>query len=178
MLFSRLMLALLLAVAMTDQVEAESGGEAAVKTAFLYNFINFFEWPEVASQSVYNLCTTDNDQLGDSLLVLENKTINNKPIVNNRTINGKDLKNCHMVFISSSENTSAIIQGLKSLTIDPVSGKPGFIDQGGMIDLVQADNHLSFQINLDATNADDVHISAQLLKLTKRVSTTKLPVNV
>lgn len=153
---------------------AESGGEAAVKTAFLYNFFKFIEWPaEVSNQSAYSLCTANNDNLGDSLLVLEQKTVNNKAIVIRRGINGKDLKNCHMVFISSSEDVEAIIRYLNGLPIVTVSDKPGFIDQGGMIGLVQNDNRLGFEINLDAANAGGVHISAQMLKLAKRVNTEK-----
>ena len=172
--FSRLMLAVLLAGAIAGQAGAESGSEAAVKTAFLFNFFKFIEWPPAAaSQSTYSLCTTDNDQLGDSLLVLKNKTIGNKPIVIHRGINGKDLKNCHMVFIGSSENAAAIIRDLKGLPVVTVSDKPDFIDQGGMIGLVQNDNRLGFEINLDAAKAADIHISAQLLKLGKRVYTTE-----
>jgi len=171
---SRMMLALLLTVAISVQARAESGSEAAVKTAFLYNFFKFIDWPEtVANQSAYSLCTTNNDQLGDSLLVLENKTIGNKPIVIRRGIKGKDLINCHMVFIGSSEDTSAIIRDLKGLPVVTVSDQAGFIDQGGMIGLVQSDNYLGFEINLDAANADGVHIGAQLLKLAKRVNTKK-----
>lgn len=172
--FSRLMLALLFVMAIAFQARAESGSEAAVKTAFLYNFFKFIDWPEaVASRSAYSLCTTNNDQLGDSLLVLENKTIGNKPIIIRRGINGKDLKNCHMVFIGSSENTAAITRVLTGLPVVTVSDRPGFIDQGGMIGLVQGDNRLGFEINLDATSPDGVHISAQLLKLAKRVYTAK-----
>jgi hypothetical protein len=174
LLFSRLMLALLLAVAMTDQVQAESGGEAAVKTAFLYNFFKFIQWPETAtSKKSYSLCTTDNDQLGDSLMVLENKTIGGKSMVIRRGINGKDLKNCHMVFISSSENAAAIVRDLKGLPVVTVSDKPDFIDQGGIIGLVQEDTHLAFEVNLDAAKAVDIGISAQVLKLAKRVNVEK-----
>ena len=172
--FSRLPLALLLAVAMVGQAQAESVNEEVVKTAFLYNFFKFIEWPEAAdNQSAFSLCTTENDQLGDSLLVLKSKTIGRKSMVIRRGITGKDLKNCHMVFISSSENAAAIIRDLKGMPVVTVSDKPGFIDQGGMIGLVQSDSRLGFEINLAAANADRVHIGAQLLKLAKRVNVTK-----
>ncbi|WP_334181155.1 YfiR family protein [Methylobacter sp.] len=172
--FSRLMLALLLTIAITDQAQAEYGSEAAVKTAFLYNFFKFIDWPEAATnQKSYRLCTTDNDQLGESLLVLESKTIGGKPMDIHRAINGNDLKNCHMVFIDSSINAAAIIRELKGLPVVTVSDKPNFVDQGGMIGLVQTDNRLSFEINLDAINNEGIHISAQLLKLAKRVHVTK-----
>jgi hypothetical protein len=175
--FSQLMLALLLAGAITGQAHAgSSASEAAVKTAFLYNFFKFLEWPPTAaSQSAYSLCTTNNDQLGDSLLVLKNKTISSKSIVIRRNINGKDLKNCNMVFISASENAAEIIHDLEGLPVVTVSDKENFIDRGGMIGLVMAqdDNRLSFEINLDTAKAVDIHISAQLLKLAKRVYTAK-----
>jgi hypothetical protein len=172
--FSRLLITLLLAVAIAGQAQAESGGETAVKTAFLYNFFKFIEWPQAAAnQSAFGLCTTDGDQLGDSLSVLEKKTIGSKSMVIRRSINGKDLKNCHMVFISSSVNAAAIIRDLKGLPVVTVSDKPGFIDQGGMIGLVQNDNRLGFEINLDAANPAGVHIKAQLLKLAKRVNAAK-----
>ncbi|TAN66543.1 MAG: YfiR family protein [Methylobacter sp.] len=172
--FSRLLLALLLAGAITGQAYAESGSEAAVKTAFLYNFFKFIEWPKAAAnQDAYRLCTTNNDQLGDSLSVLESKTVNSKPMLIERNTTGEGLKNCHMVFIDSSENTTRIIRYLKNLPIVTVSDEPGFIDQGGTIGLIQGDNRLSFEINLAAANANGVHISAQLLKLARRVNVAK-----
>ncbi|MFI3158120.1 MAG: YfiR family protein [Methylococcaceae bacterium] len=168
--FSRLLIAMVIA----GQVQAEPVSDAVVKTAFLYNFFKFIDWPEaVTQQNYYSLCTTDNDQLGDSLLVLENKTIGGKPIVIRRGINGRDLKNCHMVFIGSSENTEAIIRNLKGLPVVTVSERLNFIDQGGMIGLVPGDNRLSFEVNLDAINAESIYISSQLLKLAKRVNKVK-----
>jgi YfiR/HmsC-like len=172
--FSRLMLVLLLVGAITDQARAKSGSEAAVKTAYLFNFFKFIDWPEAAaSQSAYSLCTTDNDQLGDSLLVLENKTIGNKPIVIHRGINGKDLKNCHMVFIGADEDTSRSISNLHGLAVVTVSDKPDFINEGGIIGFIHDDNHLVFEVNLDIAKAVDIRISGQLLKLAKRVNVAK-----
>lgn len=172
--FSRLIFALLFAGTVTSQAHAESGSEAAVKTAFLYNFVKFIEWPKAASnQDAYRLCTTNDDQLDNSLLVLKSKTVNNKALLIGRNINGEDLKNCHMVFIRSSENTAQIIRYLKDLPIVTVSDEPGFIDQGGTIGLIQDDNRLSFEINLDAANANGLHISAQLLRLARHVNTSK-----
>jgi len=166
--------ALLLASAINGQACAESGSETAVITAFLFNFFKFIDWPETAAaQDNYRLCTTNNDRLGDSLSVLENKTIGGKPMLLRRDINGEELKNCHMVFIGPAENTAAIIRDLKGSPIVTVSDKPGFVDQGGMIGLVQDGNRLGFEINLDAANADGVHISAKLLKLAKYVNVTK-----
>jgi hypothetical protein len=172
-LLNRFLLGLLCTGMVAGQVCAESGGEAAVKTAFLYNFLKFIDWPDAVShQDAYHLCTTNNDQLGDSLMVLANKSVNNKPIVIHRDIAGKDLKTCHMVFIAASENAAALVNDLKNLPIVTISDKAGFIQQNGIIGLVQIDNRLGFEINLDQANSAGIHIQAQLLKLAKYVKST------
>lgn len=164
----------LLAVPLSGHAYAESASEAAVKTAFLYNFFKFIQWPPATdTQNGHNLCTTENDMLGDSPDVLKNKTIGDKPIVVLRGKGVNDLKNCHLVFIGASENATAIIKKLKGLPIVTVSDQPGFIDLGGTISLLQSDNRLNFEINLVAANKNGVHIGAQLLKLAKRVVTEK-----
>ena len=78
-----------------------------------------------------------------------------------------------MVFIGSAENAVELIQYLKGLPVVIVSDQPEIIDQGSMIGLVHSDNHLGFEINLDASNKNGIHISALLLKLAKRVNTAK-----
>jgi len=171
--FAGHLLTLILAVSVSDPARAESD-EAAVKTAFLYNFFKFIEWPAaVAKQSTYNLCTTVNDHLGDSLSVLEGKSIGDKPLLILRNIESADLQHCQMVFIGSSENAAAIIRKLKGLPVVTVGDTPDFTGQGGMIGLVQDDSRLSFEINLAVANADGIHISAKLLKLAKSVNTAE-----
>ncbi|WP_347986639.1 YfiR family protein [Methylomonas sp. AM2-LC] len=153
---------------------ADGVNAASVQTAFMFNFFKYIDWPASGNhQDVFTLCTTEGDQLGNSLSVLENKTLSGKFLVIRRGLGGKDLKDCHMVFISSTANAAIIIQELKELPIVTVSEQANFIDQGGILGFVQNDNHIGFEINLGAANAEGLHISAQLLKLAKRVNTEK-----
>jgi hypothetical protein len=158
-----------------SQSYADSGSEAAVKTAFLYNFFKFIDWPaeNKLSQNSYRLCTSDNDELGENLLVLENKKVGNKTLDIRRGLSAKELQNCHIVFIDAMDDTEEILLSLKSLPIVTVSDQPNFLEQGGMISLVQVDNRLSFAINLVGINKVGLHMSAQLLKLAKSVKTTE-----
>lgn len=152
----------------------ESGSESALKTAFLYNFFKFINWPEsvLSQRQTYQLCTTTNDGLGSSLTVLENKRIGDKPLQIRRNVNGSALKDCHLVFIGASENAGNISQALKGLPIATISDHSNFIEQGGMIGLVEDDNRLGFELNLDATNSSGLHLNAQLMKLAKKVLVT------
>ena len=164
---------LLVAGQVNTDVFAESGGEAALKTAFLYNFFKFIQWPDGAVQDSYRLCTTGNDLLGDSLSVLESKKINDKPMLIYRDISIKDINECHMLFISKGKNSQAILNSAAGMSVVTVSDQPDFAVNGGMIGLVEEDQHLRFEINLAKANAANIHINATLLKLAKSVSLAK-----
>jgi hypothetical protein len=164
-------LSLVLLVAMP--LAAEPNREALMKTAILFNFFKFIEWPDAATQESYRLCSTVNDHLGGGLGLLASKTIRSKPMAIYREIEGEELKKCHMVFMGSDSNVTEIIAFVKGLPIVTVSDQPGFVAKGGMIGLVQEGGRLGFDINLGLANAEGVHISAQLLKLAKNVNTPK-----
>ncbi len=164
---------LLMAGQFNTDVLAESSSEAALKTAFLYNFFKFIQWPDGAIQDSYRLCTAGNDLLGDSLSVLESKKINDKPMLIYRDISIKDISQCHMLFISKSKNSQVMLNSASGMSVVTVSDQPDFAVNGGMIGLVEEDRHLRFEINLTKANAENIHINASLLKLAKSVSLVK-----
>ncbi len=174
MAYGKLCLVLVLTWLIIGNAYAENETEAAVKVGFLYNFFKFIDWPQSADTTGgYRLCTTGGNSLGSNLLALQDKTINNKSLSIKLGVSGKELKICHMVFISVDEDISKTIGDLQGLAVVTVSDKPDFINQGGMIGLVQYKNRLAFEINLDAANAVNIRISAQLLELAKKINTSK-----
>lgn len=153
---------------------AEAASEAAVKVAFLYNFFKFIEWPEtIAGPNHYTLCLTSHNDFGNNLLMLEGKTVNGKPLNVIQDIAVKDLKTCHMLYVSANDNPADYARELKGLPIVSVSDKSGFIEQGGIIGLLQDGNRLGFEINLNGADAGKLRFSAQLLKLAKNINANK-----
>ena len=178
MAYGKLCLVLVLVLALTwgiiGSAYAENDTASAVKIGFLYNFFKFIDWPPNADTSNgYRLCTTGLNSLGEGLLALQDKTINNKHLSVKRGVSGKELKNCHIVFIGEDEDTGKPIDDSKGLAVVTVSDKPDFINQGGIIGLIQANNRLAFEVNLDVAKAADIRISAQMLELAKRINAAK-----
>ena len=174
MAYGKLCLVLALTWGIIGSAYAENDTESAVKIGFLYNFFKFIDWPPSADTSNgYRLCTTGLNSLGEGLLALEDKTINNKRLSIKRGVSGKELKNCHIVFIGADEDTGKPIGDSQGLAVVTVSDKPDFINQGGIIGLIQANNRLAFEVNLDVAKATDIRISAQMLELAKRINAAK-----
>jgi hypothetical protein len=148
--------------------------EYVVKTAFIYNFFKFTDWPVVSgAQDIYNLCFVGKaEQYGDALAALEGKVAAGKILAVHRDMHGDALKNCHMVVVSESDGVEVLRQ-LDALPVVTVSDMAGFIHRGGMIGLVQNDKRLGFEVNLDIANANNIHFSSQMLKLAKSVKGAK-----
>lgn len=147
---------------------AEPLDAAAVKVAFIYNFINFIEWPDSAdTQNPLNVCATEDAALQGSLSVLQRKMLSDRPIVVREGVVGETLKTCQLVYVSGAANVDWIVHELKNQPIVTVSDHPDFVQRGGGLGLINDGNRIGFEVNLDATNAAGLHVSAQLLKLAK-----------
>jgi hypothetical protein len=145
--------------------------EYQIKAAFLYNFAKFVEWPpdtfpDPASPIVIGVL--GKNVFGDNLeKTLHNKTINNHPVELKVFRTVAEVTNCHVLFISSSEQgrlakTLAALPGANLLT---VSEMDGFIAAGGMINFVIEDDKIHFEINNDAAVKAGLKISSKLLSL-------------
>jgi len=140
--------------------------EAAVKTAFLYNFFKFVDFPGSDNLTQYTLCTYQ-DNLGDSLLTLLDKHVAGKPLIVLRTQDLEQLKYCQIAYLGVSAVTVAA--QLKRFPVLTVSSVPNFAEQVGIIGFTVKDNRLSFEVNLATANIAHVYINAKLLKLARYV---------
>ena len=168
--FSQFLLALIIVISSVNVAQAEIDNSPAIKTGFLYNFFKFLEWPNPGDS--YRLCATSNTGLESFLITLDAKLVNNKPIKVFTNVENQALKNCDLVFIGPNENAVEINAILHGLPIVTVSDNQDFIEQGGMIELLEIENRLAFELNMDTAKTAGIHISAQMLKLAKNVITT------
>ena len=84
---------------------------------------------------------------------------------------GKDLKECNILFISSSEaaHNDELIQILKGTSTLSIGDTAGFAKRGGIINFVLEDSNVRFEINLESAKQADLNISSRLLSVAKIV---------
>ena len=146
--------------------------EEAVKAGSIYNFTKFVIWPnDISTRDNFNLCVFSKNKPNAGLQALSGKLVVDKPLVLHHMIEGSNLNNCHVAFIANdtNKNVQKTLNKIINLPILSVSDSPDFINNGGMIGLIKDGPHVSFEINITATNAVGINIGAQLLKLAKRV---------
>lgn len=171
-----LLLALFAALACPTRLRADSPlqREYEIKAAYLYNFINYIDWPENAFPAPGGTITigvVGQNPFEAALDVLNGKQVKGRTVALKQITDTKDLDQCQIVFINSSEKARLpeLLEKLKDSRALTVSEIDGFAQQGGIINFISEHNKVRFEINPDAARRLGLNISSELLKLAKVV---------
>ena len=153
--------------------QAQASGEYAVKAAFLYNFARFVEWPgDALGNGPLLVGVVGDDPFGSSIdQTVAGKNVNGHPIAVRRLRWGQNLRQCHILFISSSEakRLPQILESLRGASVLTVGDIEHFDRQGGVVRFLIEDGKVRFEINVDAADQAGLKISSKLLALAKIV---------
>lgn len=162
----------------TVSTAGAQAGDAAVeykiKAAFLLNFAKFINWPEdsfTGENQLFEVCVLGVNPFGSALSAIETRTIGNRKIDLQYVDDVEKAGNCHLLFISTSEenNITRIHKALADKTIVMVSDINGYASSGGIIEFVTRENKLAFKINLSQARKKGLEIHSALLNLATEV---------
>src|SRR5690242_17603909 len=158
----------------TVRGESPGQGEYQVKAAMIYNIAKFVDWPAdtfSSDRAQISVCILGKSPFGAALDTLQGKTVRGRQLVVRQVERADDIVACHILFISESEKRAlpAILSGLKQQSVLTVSELPRFAQAGGMVNFVEQEGKVRFEINLEAAQQARLKISSQLLKLSKIV---------
>jgi hypothetical protein len=169
-------LACLILYALAAAVSTSTGttaptAEVQVKTAFVYNFVKFVQWPPTvfpSDETPIVLCVLGDDPLGNALESLKGKTAQGRRIEVRQISKITEIRGCQIVYVcrSEREHKTKIITEIKPYMLT-VGDMPSFVSAGGMINLILSDNRVAFEINVAAADKSGLKISSQLLKLAR-----------
>lgn len=149
---------------------AEPTDSRSLIAALNYNFAKYADWPGEDEDESIRLCFfTDNFQ--NSFSVLQGKLVFDKPVKVSQLNSVKEASDCHLVYIDRSERELlqrlfVYLQGKPILTVSDISG---FVDDGGMIEILKVNNKFRFKVNLTQIQASKLKMSSQVLKLAVEV---------
>lgn len=168
-------LALISLISLPASAAAPSSEIQSLTVAFLYNFMKLSEWPAIAGSTKLTLCVI---QAGESFIDIDSlagKEVQNQPLEIKHLMQGDSVTGCQLVFIPEDEKPIRIHEWLSSMENQPilsVSGTPGFLDQGGMIELVSDGTHLQFEVNLEPVTQAGIKLSSKMLQIAREVKGT------
>ena len=146
--------------------------EYRAKAAYMEKFTHFIEWPVdsmVQDATVpFRLCVVGKDPFGGELQELTSLVrIKGKPVKVSLLDKLGTSPPCDMLFIntSSQQTLVSIMNILRDSCVLTISDVPGYAQQGVIINFINEDDHLRFEINSKAAQAKNIKISSRLLKL-------------
>ncbi len=149
--------------------QSMSSREYEIKAAYLYNFIKYIDWP--TSRDTITIGVLGDNPFGPALALLNGKVVKGRRVIVKELGSVRDAQNCQMIFVSSSEKQrlQEIFANSKSAHVLTVGEMQGFAQDGGIINFIEENNKVRFEINEDAARRTGLNISSELLKLAKLV---------
>jgi hypothetical protein len=150
--------------------------EYQIKAVFLFNFIQFVEWPETAFPTYdapVRIGILGDDPFGQSMeATIKGETIRNRRLVVERSHRLEDLRDCHLIFFCKSESRQMreILAQLDGRPVLTVSETDGFARLGGVIAFYPDGKKVRFEINSETAQRAGLKMSSQLLELGKIVT--------
>lgn len=165
-------LAIVLTVAFTLSAQAPADAEYQIKAVFLFNFVQFVEWPHSAfanDQAPLAVCVFGSDPFGNMLdQVVAGESVQNRRLVVRRP-NLDEIDACHLLFVSKSEQLrlGEVLQHVGAAPVLTVSDIDGFVGRGGTIGFFLDRKRVRFEISPSRAQTRGLKMSSQLLGLGK-----------
>ncbi len=154
---------------------AASEGEKQVRAMFVYNFANFVEWPKKAfsrANSPLQVCLLGDVPFADYLQPMSGTLIGDRELLVSITENEKNFKGrCHILFVGDDQKVimKKLYRSKKYVYILSVSEQEGFIESGGIVNIIDQSQKISFDIDLDNAKSRGLFISSDLLSLARNI---------
>ena len=148
--------------------------ERAVKAAYLFNFIQFTQWP-VPPDEPFRLCVLGRTPLDEQLAQLEGKQVLGGLHITVRHVAPRDsLAGCHALYLDDSQRgqVDEVLGKLGSAPVLTITDGDGLADRGLMIEIHKRDTRLGFEVNLRMARKANINVSARMLKLASYVAGT------
>lgn len=149
--------------------------ESTLKAAYLYQLVNFVDWPEDGGDRPLRLCILGEDPFGAAIDVIAGKEVRGRPLALERLASAEGMESCHLLFISASEagELGGILDHLAGASVLTVGDSKDFAESGGMVGFVVKADKLRLEVNLGAVQEAGLKISAKLLELSQIVKNRK-----
>lgn len=144
----------------------EAASEQAVRAALVFNFIKFTEWPAVGDPQLRVCIATGDAAQIAALDALAERRVRGIPVTTARFRRQAD---CDVIYVDSSQHWNEISEkrtGTRTLTI---GSYPGFVADGGMIEISLREGGARFDINLLEAKRVGLRFYPQLLRLARRI---------
>jgi hypothetical protein len=144
----------------------------AVRATYLFRFSSYVEWPEAARHGDFIIGVIGDEAVTAHLeRVVNGMSVDGRPTKVRRVQQADDLEGVHILYVGERAFRSS--RPLRELAIRKpiliVTNSRDGLDGGGVINFVEVNRNLRFDISLDAADRGGLKIDSALLSVAARV---------
>jgi hypothetical protein len=145
----------------------------AVKAAYLFRFASYVEWPEKArGEPAFVIGVVGAEDVAVHLEhLLNGMSVQGKPAKVRRVSTPAQLDGVHILYVGARVFRSSRALRIRAIEkpILIVTDSPEGLDGGGVINFIEVNRNLRFEISVDAAERSSLKIDAALLSVAARV---------
>jgi hypothetical protein len=190
-IYSLLLLRLMFTGVVCADDEPTQNREHQIKAAFLYNFVQFTDWPKdkLAEPNTITIGLLGEHDFGNAFEPVKSKTVKDKKLIIKdfgrfrksfqQNAAGKlelanyleQLRKCHVLFICDYErdNFKAILEIVKDYGVLTVGETADFLNYDGIITFIPGTDKIVFEVNQNICEREGLKISSKVLRLARKV---------
>ena len=153
------------------EVQGDSGKytglEDKVKSAFLYKFSKYVQWPDLDASQDFKIAVLGDSPLLPLLEEISGRPTDGKKIRVEHLRGVEEIGSCQILFIPAGEKEriDGILKKVAGRSILTVGESKGLAARGVAVNFVVVEGRLRFEINRRAAARAGLQISSELLKL-------------
>jgi len=157
---------------------AEPYSEDALKAAYLYRFAGYIEWPTpVSSSSIFTIAVLGDEGVAAQLeRLLPGHLIKGRPAQVRVIRRLRDLENVQVLYVGRGYlgNVRMALESIGARPILTVTDDDRGLDEGSVINFVESEQRVRFEVSLTAAARSHLMISSELLAVAARVQGGRL----
>jgi hypothetical protein len=146
-----------------------------VKADMLFNIVKFVKWPDTATapKGELTFAILGDDELASVIAAtFSTRSVGGRQVFVRCIRRIEDARDCQVLYVATSETprVTQVLETLSGKCILTTSDVPGFAAGGGMVNFVQDNERVRFEINPGSAERARLKISAKLLALARIVA--------
>jgi hypothetical protein len=147
--------------------------EESVKAAFVLRFTGYVTWPSPPTPTTpFRIAVLGDHAIATRLQSLvENRSLGARPIDVRQITSLAEARDAQLLYVGArrSGDLPALLHGLRDRNVLTITDVPDGLDAGSIINLLNIDQRVRFEVSMDAARRAGLSISSELLSLAVRV---------
>lgn len=169
-----LVVALAGASALRAQTTTSPPGESEVKATFVLNFIRFVTWSGIQGENSVDLpvCALANSDFANAIkLAVSGKLVQGRAISFTLDV-APDPSRCRVLIVDVAQYpiAAAPLHAVSAAPVLTIGNGPGFMEIGGMFELILENRKIRFDANLNAVRQAGLSMNAYVFQLSRNLA--------